>query len=436
MSALEMGPPPLETLGWLMIVLIPIAALFSALSLALAAMARSSKEGQYYLMPLMLGTMPLMLLPMLPAVELDLGNSLIPVTGVILLLRALIEGQYLVALHYVLPVATVTGICCWLAIQWAIHQFQDEKVLFHESEQFDPRSWLLHLIRNRQAVPTVAQAFLCGVLLLLVRFFAAFVLPVATGWSGFVSQTLVVQVVLIAGPPLLMALLLTRSPAQTLLLRLPRLSHVIAVALLAMALHPVASALTVVVHQLYPLSEQTLAQLEPLQAALGEASATWQVLALLALLPAICEELAFRGFILSGLRRMKDPAMAVLVSSLFFGIAHPVLQQSLTAFVVGLVIGYISIKTRSILPCMLFHFLHNALLLSSGKWAADPSPWWSGLVEVTDPGLVAYAWPLVIMGATISALILLWFHVQDRPLRDHALLASPLRVPSGANAQE
>ncbi len=85
MPGMEIGSPPFLMMGWLVLTLVPISALFSALSLALAAMARSSKEGQYYLMPLLLGTMPLMMMPMLPGVQLDLGNSLIPVTGVILL---------------------------------------------------------------------------------------------------------------------------------------------------------------------------------------------------------------------------------------------------------------------------------------------------------------------------------------------------------------
>ena len=40
---------------WLFVALIPLSCLFSALALAVAAMARSSKEGQYYLMPLMSG---------------------------------------------------------------------------------------------------------------------------------------------------------------------------------------------------------------------------------------------------------------------------------------------------------------------------------------------------------------------------------------------
>ena len=74
-----------------------MAALFSALCLALAALARSTKEGQYYLMPLLLVTMPLVVLPMSPGVELNLGNSLIPVTGVVLLAAERAGGRLLAA---------------------------------------------------------------------------------------------------------------------------------------------------------------------------------------------------------------------------------------------------------------------------------------------------------------------------------------------------
>ena len=72
------GLPPLLAMVWLSLALVPMSALFSALCLALAAFARSTKEGQYYLMPLLLVTMPLAVLPMTPGVELNLGNSLIP----------------------------------------------------------------------------------------------------------------------------------------------------------------------------------------------------------------------------------------------------------------------------------------------------------------------------------------------------------------------
>ena len=211
----------MQSVIWVVLVLVPIAALFSGLSLALAAMARSSKEGQYYLMPLMLGTMPLMMLPMLPAMELDLGNSLIPVTGVILLLRSLIEGQYAEALRYSVPVISVTGMCCWLAGLWAINQFEDENVLFHESEQISLRSWIVHVFRDRADTPTVAQAFLCAVLLLMLRFFGSLMLPSAGDWNGLLLQNAIAQLGFIAGPAVAMAWLLTRKPTQTLLLQPP-----------------------------------------------------------------------------------------------------------------------------------------------------------------------------------------------------------------------
>ncbi len=59
--------PPLTSIFWLVVALVPMSALFSALCLACAAFARSTKEGQYYLMPLFMITMPLMMLPMAPA---------------------------------------------------------------------------------------------------------------------------------------------------------------------------------------------------------------------------------------------------------------------------------------------------------------------------------------------------------------------------------
>ncbi len=62
--------------------LLPISALFSAVAMAIASLARSSKEGQYYLiMPLLLIGMPLVMIPMLPGVELSIGMSIVPVTG-------------------------------------------------------------------------------------------------------------------------------------------------------------------------------------------------------------------------------------------------------------------------------------------------------------------------------------------------------------------
>lgn len=360
---IEVGPPPLTALVWLVLALIPVSAMFSALSLAIAAFARSSKEGQYYLMPLLMISIPLMTLPMLPSAQLDIGSSLIPLTGIILLLKSLIEGQYWEAIKYFPLVTAVTAASCLLAIRWAIDQFNNEAVLFRENERFSVSLWVRHLLRDREDTPTVGEALFCGVLLLVIRFFANFTLRQPENWLGFVQTTLVMQVALIATPACLMAIMLTRRPLAALALRAPSfLSTVPAAALLALLLHPAIVWLSLVIRALYPLNDEVVAQLAPLDAMLKSAP-LWQAVLLIGLAPAICEELAFRGFILGGLRRIGHKWIAIAIAAALFGIAHGLLQQSLSAFVVGVVIGYVAVKTNSIWPAMVFHLVHNSLMV-------------------------------------------------------------------------
>jgi sodium transport system permease protein len=205
------------------------------------------------------------------------------------------------------------------------------------------------------------------------------------------------QVALIAGPAIVMALLLTRRPAKTLLLQRPTegLSSLAIAGLLAFVMHPLVSTFSNGIRTLYPISEQTLAKLDAMQGLLSDAPNIWTLLVLVALLPAICEELAFRGFILSGLSRMRNKWLAILVSSLFFGIAHQLLQQSITAFAVGMLIGFLAIQTKSIFTCMLYHLIHNSLPLlvahTLGEGGGVP-----GLVEVQGDALV-YGGPFVLV---------------------------------------
>ena len=370
---IDVGPPPLTALIWLSLALLPVSALFSALSLAIAAFARSSKEGQYYLMPLLMISIPLMTLPMLPGAQLDVGSSLIPLSGVILLLKSLIEGQYWEALKFFPFVTAVTVTCCLLSIRWAVDQFNNESVLFRENERFSVGLWVRHLLRDREEMPTFGEALFCGVLLLVIRFFANFLIPQPSHWAGFVQTTLMLQVALIATPPCLMAIVLTRRPLEALALRRPSFYATIpAAALLALLLHPAVVWLNLAIRALYPISDDVLAQLAPLEEVMRTAP-LWQVVLLIGLAPAICEELAFRGFILSGLRRMGHKWGAIVLASAFFGIAHGLLQQSLSAFAVGLVIGYVAAKTDSLWPAIVFHMVHNSLVVLLGRSASAAS---------------------------------------------------------------
>jgi sodium transport system permease protein len=409
---IEVGPPPMLAMLWLILALIPVSALFSALSLAIAAFARSSKEGQYYLMPLLMISLPLMMLPVLPTADLDLGFALIPLSGLMLLLRALIEGQYLEALRYSVPVVGVTAVCCLLAIRWAVDQFNNESVLFRESERFGLGLWLRHLMRDRDDVPTASEAVFCGVLLLVIRFFFSLVAPPPHNWNMIATTTLIMLVALIAGPACLMAIMLTRRPAKTLLLCRPSFAVTLpAAALLAAALHPALLWLNEGIRFLYPLSPSAAGKLHEIEVMFASAP-LWQALLVICVAPAICEELAFRGFILSGLRRTGHKWGAIVISSLFFGLAHGILQQSLGATVIGIIIGYIAVKSGSLLPGVVYHAVHNGLSILVSR--LDPQsitrPAWQLVFEPgAEAGQVMYAWPVLVAASLLAATILWWF---------------------------
>ncbi len=405
------GAPPLAGALWMAVALVPAAALFSALCLALAAFARSSKEGQYYLMPLLFITMPLAVLPVASGMDLNLGNSLIPVTGLVLLLREALQGHSWEALQFLPPVTAITLGGCFLAIRWAIEQFNSESVLFREGERLDLGLWLRHLLHDRRPTPTMAGAVFCGVVILLVHFFAGLAMPQWTNFGGFARTMLVTQVAMIATPALLMTVMLTTSPRKTLLLRFPTWPSLLAAALLAVVLHPLAHVLQAVVMYLYPVNPDVLKSLEGVQA-IFTAPPLWQAVLVTAALPAVCEELAFRGFILSGFQELGHKWRAIVYSALFFGFTHGILQQSLVASLLGVVIGLLAVQTGSILPAMIFHVVHNSLLVASVRLAQQIPDGWPMLrnfIRAGSEGNLEFAWPVVTISAGLTAAILAWF---------------------------
>ena len=78
----------------------------------------------------------------------------------------------------------------------------------------------------------------------------------------------------------------------------------------------------------------------------------------IALIAALCEEIAFRGTALQPLRKY-GLWFAVICSSCVFAIMHGNLVQAPFALIAGIGFGWICIKTGSIWPTFIIHFLNN-----------------------------------------------------------------------------
>jgi sodium transport system permease protein len=141
----------------------------------------------------------------------------------------------------------------------------------------------------------------------------------------------------------------------------------VAAVLAALLLPPLAKLTVTILHQ-FPQLEDLLSERQPLVQELhtlraGEGSTWWMYLLVYVLLPAISEELTFRGFILSGLRRRFPVWTAILISSFLFALYHMNVFQALPAFILGMVLGILAVRSGSIFPAMLFHLLYNGMLI-------------------------------------------------------------------------
>jgi membrane protease YdiL (CAAX protease family) len=78
----------------------------------------------------------------------------------------------------------------------------------------------------------------------------------------------------------------------------------------------------------------------------------------------IYEEVLFRGIILKGMAKKINPTIALVISALFFALMHMNIPQGINAFLLGLVIGVIYLRTESIYLSIFAHFVNNFLAIS------------------------------------------------------------------------
>lgn len=100
---------------------------------------------------------------------------------------------------------------------------------------------------------------------------------------------------------------------------------------------------------------------EIIQAYLTGPGTVWIILFHVALVPAICEEVMYRGFLLNILKRGWGIVAAIIVSGFVFGLYHIRFTQLIPLSGLGMLLGYIAWKADSIFPAMAAHFTNNAI---------------------------------------------------------------------------
>jgi sodium transport system permease protein len=120
----------------------------------------------------------------------------------------------------------------------------------------------------------------------------------------------------------------------------------------------------------------------------------WVPLLVFAALPALCEELLFRGAMLGLLRRAMKPVPRVLAVALAFGCMHLLLPRILPTAALGVLLGAASLRSRSLWVAVIMHAVNNGLALVAVRSGTD------GLIPASLPVLAGAA--AVAVGAVAA----------------------------------
>ncbi|QDS87582.1 ABC-2 family transporter protein [Rosistilla ulvae] len=390
----------------ILVLLLVFAAFFSAMMLGLTSFARSFKEAQAYLIPLMLVALAPGMLSLMPELRLTAALAIVPLVNIVLAGRDLLQGTLVPAMFAITLIST--SLYGLLALTLAARVFGTDSILYGSDG-----SWadLFRRPATPRSAPSMPAAMFC-----LAVLFPSFIViggmssRIGSSMDGKLVANAVVTVMLFGLLPWLFARLGYVRIRSAFFLDLPKLSAFVAAVLLGCSVWTMAYELEVLT-----LSASRIELLKQIFEGMKFDFAAIPLplkLLTLAAVPAICEEFFFRGFLLSAFLRNGKPWVAVLATAGLFGLFHVVVRDSLLferflpSSLMGLVLGVVCYRSGSLYPGIVLHALHNGILVSMSHFETKLLERGIGIDAQTHLPTVWLGVALLVIGA--GAAVLLW----------------------------
>lgn len=337
------------------LVLAPSAFLFGALFVAIGSIARGFKEAQSFLMPVYFLCIAPALIGGVGEYRLAGAAALVPAMNVTLLARELLLGTARLGPTLLALGSTVFYGC--LALAFAARVYDSERFLDPAAARDRQRQGRERAPGVDDAPPTAGQAltaFALGFLLLVFVF-----LP----WQkrNLVQGLLGLQYLGMLGLVAVMARLTRKPLAGMIALRRPAGSALMGAVLIGSSAW---AAVALLSDWLVPVPKEVIEQLRRTLLPENAGRGLFANLMLIAVTPAICEEVLFRGVILRGLATRLAPSAAIVITGVLFGIFHLDVHRLLPTTLLGIILSWLAWQSGSLLPSMIAHFLNNGLLVT------------------------------------------------------------------------
>ena len=137
-----------------------------------------------------------------------------------------------------------------------------------------------------------------------------------------------------------------------------------------------------------------LEQMKMIQEYLQGDHILWLTLFHIGIVPAVCEEIMYRGYVMRAFEKTLSIWPAILISGFIFGLYHVQLTNLLPLTAIGIILAYVTWTSRSIYPAMLAHLINNggSVLVSTYQ----PEPAFAELTPESMPPLWAVGAGLIV----------------------------------------
>jgi sodium transport system permease protein len=337
------------------LVIFPSALLFASAFVALGATARTFKEAQTMLLPVYFLTVAPAMAGAIGEYRLAGVMAWIPGMNVTLLARDLLVGR--ASLSGGLQAVASTLLFSAVALVAAARIYDSERLVVPPPKRPPTQA---HPSRSTSA----GDAMLLFALAFLLLYFVF--LPVQQ--RDLVFGLLVSEWLGLVGLVLLFARMTGQGFAKVAVLTKPAPLALAGAALVGCSAWAVVS---IVSERILPVPKHVMEELRKAIVPMDGSRGLLFTLFLVAVSPAFCEELLFRGPILRGLAARLGPATAVLVSGALFGLFHLDIYRLIPTTILGILLGFVAVASRSIVPAMLAHFCNNAIVVLLARSRLD-----------------------------------------------------------------
>lgn len=339
-----------------LVVMVFFALLVTAVCMCTCVFAKNFKEANNYVTPVMLIFMFGSYAAMIPDLELTAQTAAIPIVNVALLVEGLFQFQYNYGLFAIVLFSNVAYSLLAILILGKI--YNSEAVLFSEGLS-SVRIFTRRSEMKEKQMPGYGDLILLLCLVLLLIFYVGSFAQIKWGFGGVVIQQLIILLC-----PVLYAWYMKADAKRLFSIKKPGVSQVAGGVLFGIAAFLCAMIIGVLLVPFFPESADRLTQLDDM---LTSQPAVVLIL-VVALMPAIGEELLFRGFVMGTLKNKCTGVIAVLVTTLLFAAYHMSLIKMFTIGIIGFGLTYAAYKSGSIVTSMCMHFLNNLLSVLITKY--------------------------------------------------------------------